>query len=319
MSARYLIRLDDITPTMDWERFQAILALLLRRGIKPLLGIVPDNRDPKLQRNPERHSFWQEMRSLQERGAVEFAQHGYQHLLTPCPGAQIIGVRYGIKEMSEFAGRSFNEQLSKIRLGQAILEARGISTRFWMAPNHSFDHNTLRALQLCGFTALTDGVSLTPFKLGGLLCIPQQLWRPQWMPFGVITICLHTDEMNAMHVKALRTFLRRPFTFTTFSDEVKLGNSIQQSPTLINGAFRMLYAGVRRLKKRRVRTTNRPPYSATITPSRKEPEIRSGTIRKPSQEQLRPSRPDSSLQQRSGSEQVAYQEASHSRLPQFRA
>ncbi len=250
MSARYLIRLDDITPTMDWERFNAILTLLLRKRIKPLLGVVPDNRDPKLCVRPERHSFWEEMQSLQERGVVEFAQHGYQHLLTPCPGSQIIGPRYGIKEMSEFAGRSFNEQLSKIRLGQAILEARGIRTRYWMAPNHSFDDNTLKALRLCGFTALTDGVALTPFTTNGLIFIPQQLWRPQWMPYGVITICLHTNEMKPHHVKALRTFLRRPFAFSAFSEEVHLSRSSQRPLPGANGAFRLLYAGARQLKKR---------------------------------------------------------------------
>jgi predicted deacetylase len=264
MSARYLIRLDDITPTMDWERFDAILALLLRKRVKPLLGIVPDNRDPKLCIRPERHSFWEEMRSLQESGAVEFAQHGYQHLLTPCPGSQIIGPRYGIKEMSEFAGRSFNEQLSKVRVGQALLEARGITTRYWMAPNHSFDHNTLKALQLCGFTALTDGVSLTPFTTNGLVFIPQQLWRPQWMPYGVITICLHTNEMKTTHVKALRAFLRRPFTFSTFSEEVHRSHLTQRTLPGANGAFRFLYAGARRLKKRARRASANDSSGAVL-------------------------------------------------------
>jgi uncharacterized membrane protein YbhN (UPF0104 family) len=166
--------------------------------------------------------------------------------------------------MSEFAGRSFNEQLSKVRVGQALLEARGITTRYWMAPNHSFDHNTLKALQLCGFTALTDGVSLTPFTTNGLVFIPQQLWRPQWMPYGVITICLHTNEMKTTHVKALRAFLRRPFTFSTFSEEVHRSHLTQRTLPGANGAFRFLYAGARRLKKRARRASANDSSGAVL-------------------------------------------------------
>jgi hypothetical protein len=119
-----------------------------------------------------------------------------------------------------------------------------------MAPNHSFDLNTLKALKQCGFTAVTDGISLYPFRLEGLVFIPQQLWRPRWMPHGVITICLHTNDMRAKHVKALRTFLRRPFHFTSFSKEAQRDASTYYELPL-NHAFRMMYAGMRRLAKQR--------------------------------------------------------------------
>jgi hypothetical protein len=42
------VRLDDITPDMDWERFYKFKALLDRYQVKPLIGVVPDNRDPGL-------------------------------------------------------------------------------------------------------------------------------------------------------------------------------------------------------------------------------------------------------------------------------
>ena len=42
------VRLDDITPDMDWDSFEAFEALCDRFGVCPLLGIVPQNRDPKL-------------------------------------------------------------------------------------------------------------------------------------------------------------------------------------------------------------------------------------------------------------------------------
>ena len=42
------VRLDDITPDMDWERFLKFKALLDRYQVKPLIGVVPQNRDPGL-------------------------------------------------------------------------------------------------------------------------------------------------------------------------------------------------------------------------------------------------------------------------------
>ena len=42
------VRLDDITPDMDWERFYKFKALLDQYQVKPLIGVVPDNRDELL-------------------------------------------------------------------------------------------------------------------------------------------------------------------------------------------------------------------------------------------------------------------------------
>ena len=35
------VRLDDITPDMDWERFYKFKALLDQYQVKPLIGVVP--------------------------------------------------------------------------------------------------------------------------------------------------------------------------------------------------------------------------------------------------------------------------------------
>ena len=42
------VRLDDITPDMDWERFYKFKALLDQHQVKQLLGVVPANRDELL-------------------------------------------------------------------------------------------------------------------------------------------------------------------------------------------------------------------------------------------------------------------------------
>ena len=47
------VRLDDITPDMDWEGFLRFKALLDRYQVKPLIGVIPQNRD---ELNSTRHN-----------------------------------------------------------------------------------------------------------------------------------------------------------------------------------------------------------------------------------------------------------------------
>ncbi|MBO4242737.1 MAG: DUF2334 domain-containing protein [Clostridiales bacterium] len=43
-----VVRLEDICPTMDLDKFALYKNFFDETGIKPLLCIVPDNKDPKL-------------------------------------------------------------------------------------------------------------------------------------------------------------------------------------------------------------------------------------------------------------------------------
>lgn len=279
MSARYIFRMDDITPTVDWGRFWSTLSLFMNHGIKPLLGIVPDNRDGSLDcRDPHPH-FWEIMRHLQDRDIVDFAQHGYQHRLTHKPGAALLGPNLGIKAMSEFAGEPYNDQVFKIREGQKILQAQGITTQYWMAPNHSFDRTTLRALHDCNFTAISDGISLFPFSHAGLIFVPQQTWQPRWMPIGVQTICLHSNSIKPLEVKKLRRFLRRPFHFSRFSDEVATySRSIAKN--VLDYSFQLVYQSACKIKQHQ-----------RNVPLPREVEQRSGTKQPLAQAPLQPSHP----------------------------
>ena len=50
---KFILRLDDICPTMDWNKFARLEAMLNLYGhIKPVMGVIPQNRDPKLQIHP---------------------------------------------------------------------------------------------------------------------------------------------------------------------------------------------------------------------------------------------------------------------------
>lgn len=248
IDARYIFRMDDITPTMDWDRFWALFRLFNRHRIKPLLGIVPDNRDPHLEcRAPHEH-FWETMRNLGERGFVEFGQHGYQHLLTRKPGTALLRATHGKTVIkSEFAGYSYSDQLHKIQEGQKLLRAQGIKTSYWVAPNHSFDHTTLKALRESGFSAISDGISLYPYEHLGLIFVPQQFWRPTWMPTGVFTVCLHTNEITNKEVQQLRQFLRKPVQFSSFGHEVSTFKAPRRR-IIANSLFKSGYVGARKLK-----------------------------------------------------------------------
>lgn len=244
IAARYIFRLDDITPTSDWQRCSALLNLFRRFKVKPLLGVVPDNRDPKLMTRPTLPNFWDRLRTLADREHVEFAQHGFQHVLQERANP----TRDGRIERTEFAGLPYHEQYERIIAGRSILKRYGIETNVWMAPNHSFDRNTLRALKDSGFAALTDGESLFPFKREGLICVPQQLWRPRWMPTGAITICVHPDEITVWEVARIRRFLAMGPRVTSFSEEVAHYRDRGLPELLVDTCFQTAYRGARYLR-----------------------------------------------------------------------
>ena len=51
------VRLDDITPDMDYEKFHKMKKILDTYQINPLIGVVPFNRDSILMKNPVIEDF----------------------------------------------------------------------------------------------------------------------------------------------------------------------------------------------------------------------------------------------------------------------
>lgn len=163
-------------------------------GIKPIIGVVPDNQDQKLCIDSQQVDFWQTMRELANNGWI-IAQHGYQHVYN--------------HHKTEFSGLPYDEQLQKISIGQKILtEKIGQTPAWFMAPSHSLDTTTCKALCALSFTHITDGIALYPFAKHGLTWVPQQLWRPISMPFGLWTICLHPNTMNDTQIDAMLEFVK---------------------------------------------------------------------------------------------------------------
>lgn len=195
--ARYLLRFDDICPTMNWAVWAKIEALLDQFGVRPLLAVVPDNRDPVLQVADAADDFWDKVRNWQAKGWT-IGLHGYQHCYeTVDPGV------IGINPRSEFAGLSKLEQQRKICGGLEIFKKHGIKPDLWIAPAHSFDATTVQVLNAQGINAISDGFHLFPFTDNeGVTWFPQQLWGFRRFPAGIWTICFHHNSWSDAQLKA---------------------------------------------------------------------------------------------------------------------
>ena len=199
--ARYLLRFDDLCPTMSWERLQRFLPVIEEFGIRPILAVVPENCDPELEVSAPDSEFWSRMRALQRAGAT-IGLHGYRHVCEST-GRSLVPLH----GTSEFAGVPEGTQQNWIRAGLGILRSQGLDPRIWVAPRHGFDEATLRALHSEGIRALSDGFARVPFRRGGLTWIPQQLWAPQERKCGVWTICVHSHTATDTLVDHLHSFV----------------------------------------------------------------------------------------------------------------
>ena len=185
---RYIIRFDDICPTMNWDVWHEIETTLLEADVTPLLAVIPDNQDQELRVAPPAVDFWDRVRTWQARGWA-IALHGYQHKYVTKESGLI-----GQNSYSEFAGLSETIQAEKIQKGLAIFEREGVRADAWVAPAHSFDRVTLKILAQYGPRLISDGYTRWPFvDQFGLNWIPQQLCGLTPCHTGVWTVCLHCN------------------------------------------------------------------------------------------------------------------------------
>ena len=158
--------MDDITPDMDWAKFLRFKELCDLYQVKPLIGVVPANQDTMLHIEKPRIDYWEYLHTLQSEGWC-IAQHGCTHIYnTHKKGC------FPLNALSEYAGNSYEEQYASLEKGQKILKGHQIDTDIFMAPAHSYDYNTLKALRELGFTKITDGFGRQPYQWQGLTFYP---------------------------------------------------------------------------------------------------------------------------------------------------
>ena len=212
--AQYLIRFDDLCPTMLRDPLERYLSIVTRYGVRPILAVVPDNQDPALNLQPSDPEFWNRMKSLEAAGAT-IAMHGYRHLCSS-RGKSLIGLH----DETEFAGVEESQQRIWIRYGLTILRDHGLSPRLFVAPRHGFDRSTLRALAREGLGILSDGFARRAFTRHDVIWIPQQIWEPVRKPSGLWTVCIHSNTAPATLEQKLEQFLEKHAKYVTCFDEV---------------------------------------------------------------------------------------------------
>ncbi|MBO5057686.1 MAG: DUF2334 domain-containing protein [Lachnospiraceae bacterium] len=222
------VRLDDITPDMDWERFYLFKALLDKYQVKPLIGVVPDNRDENLRAEKKDNKenaeeadaenskktlikdgkpadFWIYVKQLQREGYI-ISMHGFRHIYATKKGGL-----FPLNNFSEFAGLSYETQKTMLEEGKKILKDKGIETTLFMAPAHSYDKNTLKALRETGFTGLTDGFGDEPYEWKGLTFYPIsfKLGSTFKKQSGYSTMVIHTGTVSENDLKKYEGYFRR--------------------------------------------------------------------------------------------------------------
>ncbi len=212
--AQFLLRFDDLCPTMARACWQRFLPIIEEFGLRPILAVVPDNRDSGLIIDAQDPEFWEKMRAMEAAGAI-IGLHGLHHLCAS-QGRSLLPFH----RTSEFAGVPEATQSAWIRAGVKILRDRGLPPRSWVAPRHGFDRATLRALRREGIALVSDGLARIPFTRGGLTWIPQQLWAPTEKKRGVWTILLHSNTASEEQLRQLESFVRGHAAQFTSVDQV---------------------------------------------------------------------------------------------------
>lgn len=242
---RYLIRLDDACPTMNCEKWSRMESLLDSYSIRPMVGVIPNNEDQEQLIDDESQEFWDTVISWEKKGWT-IAMHGYNHCYSSDGGLNGLNPMW---QRSEFAGLPLSVQREKIIKGVTILRGKGINPKYFFAPSHTYDNNTLIALrEESDIRIISDTIALKPYKYKDFTIIPQIGGHCIKMNFpGIYTFCFHPNVMSNESFKALESFLSKYKNhFISFKD-LDLENCKDKS--IIDKLLSFSYFAYRRIRK----------------------------------------------------------------------
>ena len=255
MKKYYLVRFDDICPTMDFEQFGRAVSLMEKYNIKPLLGVIPNNKDTDQMKCEENPLFWELLKELQDKG-WDIALHGYTHVYDQEEPKTLISG----KKHSEFAGNNYDDQYTKIKKGKEILESHGLRTTMFFAPAHTYDAITLDALHDNGFLYNVDGCSSLPYKEQNVIAIPCRAFGVPKYDIGKINVAVCHPSVwglasNERDYDSLKMFCEKhKDNFVSFSElmaSISLGNSkIQKCIEKIYVIGRNIYIAARNVRNK---------------------------------------------------------------------
>lgn len=238
----YLVRLDDACPTMDLYKWRKMEEILDKYGVKPVVGIIPNNQDETLMIDKEDDSFWNKASNWQKKEWT-IALHGYDHVYVTQEG----GIN-PVHKRSEFAGLSLQEQEEKVTKGFAILKDKKLDVSCFFAPSHTFDTNTLKALYTkTTIRKISDTIARYPYKKGKFIFFPQQFgyFREIKLP-GYWTFCFHPNGMGGGDFDAVDLFIKKNKNNFISFDEIK--TECIKSKSVLDKVLSFLYFLKRKFK-----------------------------------------------------------------------
>jgi len=236
----FILRFDDLCPTLNWNIWNPLEEFLVEAGVKPILAVIPDNRDKSLVHSSPRENFWDRVQSWEKRGWT-IGLHGYQH----CYLTRNSGM-YGRVQRSEFAGLPPEVQEIKLRNAVRIFHQHDVNPRVWVAPGHSFDVTTVEVLSKLGVRVINDGYALFPYQdPQGMIWIPQQMGRLRKLPIGVWTVCLHFNNWSESDLRQFREEVRRFRDSAISVDDVLAQFSSRRPNWMHSSADRLLDMSLR--------------------------------------------------------------------------
>lgn len=247
MRQQYLIRLDDACPTMNHQKWGGMEALLDKYSINPMVGVIPHNEDNEQIIDEADPLFWQKVKDWEQKGWA-IALHGYNHCYTSDGGLQGLNPMWG---RSEFAGLPLEEQRNKIKDGMSIMIENGVVPKYFFAPSHTFDDNTLIALkEESDIRIISDTIATKPYNYKGFTIIPQLGGHCAEMHIpGIWTFCLHPSVMsddNFLQTEAFIKQHREQFISFNDLDFSKIGKKDMIS-RLLSGVY-FTYRRIRGIK-----------------------------------------------------------------------
>lgn len=198
---KFIIRLDDACEDMCEEKWSKVEHLLDKYKIKPIVGIIPENKDKSFNYK-KIDDFWNKYALKWQKKGWIIAQHGLNHKYH----YYISGKK---KIRTEFFGLDYDTQYNMLAKGYKILKENNITPTCFFAPNHTFDKNTIKACKTLNcFKFISDGIAQYPFKYNEMLHFPNIFDTPhKILNNGIYTFVFHPNNITDENLINLEKFI----------------------------------------------------------------------------------------------------------------
>ncbi len=210
-----VIRFDDIAPNMNWEMMDKCETILNKFNIKPVLGVIPNNKDEELLNYPEREEFWDTVKKW-ELDNWTIAMHGYTHVYDKETNKMDF---FGYGGRSEFCGHSLVEQNSRLKKGLQIFRENNIKIKTFFSPNHTYDTNTFEALINNNIYQVIDGYGLSPYEYKNIRFMPQLFYKLLMFPYGIQSTQIHLNYWKNEDFEHFKKFIEKNYRKIISLDE----------------------------------------------------------------------------------------------------